>query len=361
LGRRTSLNINMEEQLVETKKSDKGRWLIFFISLFALIVLAITFGFSYIYYQIYSPADKGNGEQSLFSVAKGESVKAIAAKLRSENFIRSQFWFEAYVWYEKQQANLQAGDYALSPNLSIPEILQIITGGKVISNEIQVTFPEGFDASQIKDRLLENGIKSASALDQEKIDGFQLQYKFLGEVSPDLSLEGFLFPDTYRFNKDIKKEEIIKKFLDNFDKKLTPAWRAEIERQHRTIYEVVTLASIVQQEALNEQEMPTIAGIFLNRLKIGMALESDATVNYITGKKDRQVTSDDTKIISPYNSYLNKGLPPTPISNPGIEAIKAAIYPQQSDYLYFLHPLNSPAVYSKTLDEHNWNKAKYLK
>lgn len=354
-------NTNLQNQVTEIKKSGRGKWLIFFISLFSLMVLVIAFGVSYIYYQIYSPADKGNSEQALFSVTKGESVKAIAAKLRSENFIRSQFWFELYVWYEKQQANLQAGDYALSPSLTIPEILQIITGGKVVPNEIQITFPEGFSASQIKDRLLENGITFASAIDQEKIDWFQLQYKFLGGVSTEKSLEGFLFPDTYRFNKDIKKEEIIKKFLDNFDKKLTPAWRAEIERSQRTIYDVVTLASIVQQEALNEQEMPTIAGIFLNRLEIGMALESDATINYITGKKDRQVTSDDTKIISPYNSYLNKGLPPTPICNPGVEAIRAAIYPQQSDYLYFLHPLNSSAIYSKTLEEHNINKAKYLK
>ena len=256
---------------------------------------------------------------------------------------------------------MQAGTYALSPNMNIPDILQTITGGKVIPNEVQITFPEGFTLEQIKQRLIESGVESASSFGDEKIDGFQVQYKFLGEVSSENSLEGFLFPDTYRFKKDVKEDEIIKKFLENFDKKLSPELRAEISRQGKTIYQVVTLASIVQQEALDAEEMPMIAGIFWNRLQKGMLLQSDATVDYATGKKARQASSDDLKIQSPYNTYLYPGLPPTPICNPGIEAIKAAIYPQQTDYLYFLHPLNSPAVYAKTLDEQNKNKAKYLK
>ncbi len=353
--------IGMENQIIEIKKSDKNKWFILFISFFALLVLILTAAVSYAWYEIYTPVDKNNSQQSFFMVEKGNSVKEIAAKLRSENFIRSQFWFKVYVLAKKQGVNLQAGEYALSPNLSIPEILQIITGGKVIPNEVQITFPEGFTLNQIKARLLENGIGSAGDFDGEKIDGFQIQYKFLSDISSEKSLEGFLFPDTYRFNKDIKKEEIIKKFLDNFDKKLTPAWRAEIDRQKKTIYDVIILASIIQQEALSDEEMPMISGIFWNRLKKGMLLQSDATVNYSTGKKVRQVSIDDTKIQSPYNTYLYPGLPPTPICNPGEAAIKAAIYFQQSDYLYFLHPLNSPAVYAKTLEEHNRNKAKYLK
>ena len=237
----------------------------------------------------------------------------------------------------------------------------ILSGGQVIDNSAQITFPEGFTLKQIKDRLIENDIVAAQEFNGEMVDGFQLQYKFLSDLPSGTSLEGFLFPDTYRFDKEIKKEQIIKKFLDNFDKKLTPDLREKISRQNKSLYEIINLASIVQQEAVGEEEMPMIAGVFANRLRIGMALESDATINYITGKKMRQPLLEDTKIKSPYNTYANRGLPPTPICNPGLAAIKAAIEPAVSDYLYFLHPLNEPAVFSKTLDEHNKNRIKYLK
>jgi len=351
----------MNNEKTEIQKLSKKRLFILFTSFFALLILIFVFCVAYFWYEVYLPPDRNNTQQSSFIVQKGETVKEIAAKLRVENFIRSSFWFEVYVWYKKQGSALQAGEYAISPSLNIPEILQIITGGKVIPNEFQITFPEGFTLNQIEERLAENGIVSAGGLASEITDDFYLQYKFLSEISSKDSLEGFLFPDTYRFKKDISKEDIIKKFLENFDKKMTPELREEISHQEKTIYQIVTLASIIQQEALEEKEMPMIAGIFWNRLKIGMFLQSDATVNYATGKKARQASADDLKIQSPYNTYLYQGLPPTPICNPGIVAIKAAIYPQASDYLYFLHPLNSPAVYSKTLEEHNRNKAKYLK
>ncbi len=353
-------NINITNQTVEIQKPGKKWWLIFLVSFVTLLILAAAAGAAYVWYQIYIPADSNNSQISKLIVESGRSVKEIGASLRQENFIRSEFWFEIYIWYKKQQANLQAGQYALSPDMNIPEILQTITGGKVIPNEVQVTFPEGFTITQMKDRLLENGVPSGAALEEELIDGFQVQYKFLSGVAQENNFEGFLFPDTYRFKKDISRAEIVKKFLDNFDKKLTPEMREEISQQGKSIYQIVILASIVQQEALEEKEMSMIAGIFWNRLKLNILLQSDATINYATGKKARQVSADDLKIQSPYNTYLHAGLPPTPICNPGIEAIRAAIYPQQSDYLYFLHPLNSPAVYSKTLEEHNKNKAKYL-
>ncbi len=353
----------MADKITEKIKSvgSPKKWAVILISVVLFLILAGGGGAAYTYYQIFSPLDKNSFQTLIFVVEKGSGVKTISAKLQEENLIRSQFWFKTYVWYKDQGANLQAGQYALGPNLNIPEILDIITGGRVIVNEAQVTLPEGFSARQIEDRLVESGIESAASLNDEVIDGFQMQYKFLSEISPDKSLEGFLFPDTYRFKKDIKKEEIIKKFLENFDRKLTPNMRAEIDRQRKSIYQIVIMASIVQQEALNEEEMPMISGIFWNRINKGILLQSDATVNYATGKKDRQVFAQDLAIDSPYNTYKYTGLPPTPICNPGLAAIQAAIYPPPSDYLYFLHPLNQSAVYAKTLDEHNKNKAKYLK
>jgi len=337
-------------------RKPKKIWLILF-SFLTLLILAGIGSVFYVYYQVFSPADFAEAE---FVAQKGEGVKEIAAHLEEQGFIHNAFWFETYVWYKKEGSSLQAGKYLLLPGMNIPDIMDALAGGKYLSDEISVTFPEGFDLAQIKGRLAESNL-GANGLDHLTAGDFKIQYKFLDDTPDQKTLEGFLFPDTYRFKKEITDIDIVKRFLDNFDKKLTPQMKAAISEQDREIYEVMILASIVQQESQSESEMKAVAGVFTNRLRIGMALQSDATVNYATGKSLRQPTADDITVQSPYNTYINKGLPPGPICNPGIAAIEAAIWPDQSDYFYFLHPLNSPAVFSKTLDEHNKNKAKYLK
>ncbi len=351
----------MENQTAESLSTKRSRGIIFGAAFLFVFILAILGTALYGSWRVWQPINRQDIKTEEFLVASGASVKEIAQKLAERNFIKSPFWFKVYVWANRKESALQAGNYALSRCFNTAQIVEMFTGGQVILNEAQLTFPEGFTSKQIKERLLEGGLAAAQGLDEAAVVDFQVQYKFLTDVPGSAGLEGFLFPDTYRFKKDLKKEEIIKKFLDNFDKKLTPDLRAEISRQGKTIFSVITLASIVQQESMNEQEMPLIAGVFARRLSLNMALESDATINFITGKKDRQPLYEDLKIKSPYNTYLNRGLPPGPISNPGLAAIKAAISPQTTDYLYFLHPLNGPTVFSKTLDEHNRNKAKYLK
>jgi UPF0755 protein len=353
--------LNNSNQAVEPPKPARKKGVVFFaLGTLVILILGISSAV-FAYWEMYRPLDLSDIAQNNFIVKKGEGVKEIAAALENEKLIRSAFWFETYVWLKKQSANLQAGEYSISKSFSAADIVSLMTGGKVVSNETQITFPEGFALLQIKERLQEKGFNVDDQLNGKKAGDFQLQYKFLNGVPENADLEGFLFPDTYRFHKDAKAEDIIKKFLDNFDKKLTPDMRQKISVQDKNLYNVIILASIVQQEAIGEQEMPLIAGVFANRLQIGMALQSDATVNYVTGKKDRQPTWGDTKVQSPYNTYLYKGLPPGPICNPGVAAIEAAISPQSTDYLYFLHPLDNPTVFSKTLDEHNRNKVKWLK
>lgn len=339
----------------------QNRGFIFFILLPALAGLIVLFSVSFACFQIFLPPDRRSYDSFEFEVKKGQGVKEIGWALKEQNLIRSPFWFETYVWLKRESSSLKAGKYSLSPSFNLPLIVDALSGGKVILNEARVTLPEGFSLAEIKTKLLEAGVVGAENLEKEKVGDFALQYKFLGEASIKSSLEGFLFPDTYRFKKDAGPEEIVKRFLENFDKKLLPAWREEISRQKKTIYEILTMASIIQGEAGSEAEMPMIASVFYNRLKIGMALESDATVNFATGKNNRQPLLEDLKIKSPYNTYLNKGLPPGPIGNPGEAAIKAAIFPASSNYYYFLHPLNAPAVFSRTGQEHNANRVKYLK
>ncbi len=352
-------SINGNQIIQPSLRNNRGS--IFFVLLLLLVVVLAVLAVIYVSFHIYAPLNLATSEPIEFEVAKCQGAKEIAEELKKQNLIRSPFWFKIYVWSKKLSSSLQAGKYSLSPSWNIPLMVDALSGGKVILNEVQVTLPEGLNLPQIREKLIEAGISAAEKLDKEKIDNYQLQYKFLNEAPVQASLEGFLFPDTYRFKKDAPVTEVVKRFLDNFDKKISPAWREEINWQKKTLYQILILASIVQNEVYSEAEMPIIASVFYNRLKIGMPLESDATINFITNKKMRQPLLEDLKIKSPYNTYLNPGLPAGPIGNPGQAAIQAVIYPASSDYYYFLHPLDSPAVFSKTLQEHNANRAKYLK
>ncbi len=196
---------------------------------------------------------------------------------------------------------------------------------------------------------------------------FKGEFDFLDSKPDNLSLEGYLFPNTYRVFASSSAEEIVYRLLSNFDKKLTPELRAEIKRQGKTIHEIITMASIIEKEApifnqTNIRDAKLISGVFWNRLRIGMALQSDATLSYIFENKKPAHSGAELKVDSPYNSYLYKGLPPGPISNPGMIAIEAAIYPEKTDYFYFLTPLDGSKVYyAKTYQEHLNNKYKYLK
>ncbi len=314
---------------------------ILFIIFVILLILAVAVVLFY-RHQLTVPL-KTVATEMVFNIKKGEGVKEIALHLEREGLIRNKTVFEYYIFFKDWGGNLQAGEYLLSPTLNIPQITKILVGGEALSNEIQITIPEGFTLAQIDARLANVGLIKEGVLKNRP------------------HLEGYLFPDTYRFNKDMTLDEITAKMRNNFDDKLNQErLRQEIQRQGKTIPEVITMASIVQNEAVSDKEMPILAGVFYNRLELDMLLQSDATVNYITKENRRQATLEDIKIDSPYNTYIYFGLPPGPISNPGLSAIKAALFPEETDYLYFLHPLDSEAIFSKTLEEHNGNKDEYL-
>jgi uncharacterized YceG family protein len=164
----------------------------------------------------------------------------------------------------------------------------------------------------------------------------------------------------YFFSKKLTSEEIVKKMLNNFDSQLTLELRDEIAKQGKSLEEVVTMASIIEKEVISEKDRKIASGIFWDRIKNGQPLQSCATISYVLGTNKKQYTFEDTRIQSPYNTYLNQGLPPGPICNPGISAIRAAIYPTNTDYNYFLSdPETGNTVFSKTIEEHNSNKVKY--
>ena len=197
---------------------------------------------------------------------------------------------------------------------------------------------------------------------------YSTEFSFLKDKPKYYGLEGYLFPDTYRIYASSTVSEVVEKMLENFDKKLTPKMRSDIASQGKSIYEVITLASIIEKEAPidyqtnDDHDARVIAGIFLNRLRSGQGLQSDATLSYIYGDNNPTHSGKELEIDSLYNTYKYRGLPPGPICNPGILAIEAAIYPITTDYYYFLTPKGkSEVVYAKTYEEHLKNKYKYLK
>lgn len=247
------------------------------------------------------------------------------------------------------------------------------------AEEIQITTIEGWDNAETAEYLEKLELVRAEDFiaAQKKFD--VSEYPILKSIPEGFGLEGFLFPDTYRLLKPKAAFEagqekiIIGKMLDNFSLKFTQEMQGQADKLKMSVYEIITLASIVESETGRNvvgtterqalaREREIVAGIFYNRLKVGMALQSDATVNYITKKNTPSASLADTEINSPYNTYKYPGLPPGPISNPSLSSIMATLYPKASDYFYFLHKQPSgEAVYSKTFEEHVQNKQRYLR
>jgi len=319
---------------------NKKKFIFFWLSIF-LIVACLGGGYFFIKYQIFTPLNNQPAEQP-FTIEKGDGLREIAAGLEKEELIRNKTYFEYYVLCRGWAARLQAGEYLLSPSLNITQIAETIVKGEAASQEITVTIPEGFTLKQIDARLTKAGLIEA------------------GKLVKQSQLEGYLFPDTYRFNQEATLDEIISKMRDNFDRKLSQDLKDEIARQGKTIKEIIIMASLLEKEVAIEQDRQIVSGIFWQRLKDNYPLQSCATIAYILGIDKWRYSVTDTKVESPYNTYQNIGLLPGPICHPGLSAIEAAVYPEPSDYYFFLSKPDGETVFSKTLEEHNENKAKYL-
>lgn len=327
------------------------------VLLFLLIAIIILAGI-YVWKGIYLPIDKNSKERIAFAIKKGEGTKEIATNLEKERLIRMATLFRIYTIYKGVSDKLQAGEYLLSPSMVIPEIAEKFVSGDVIKETI--TIIEGWDLRDVAEYLAEKGFVKNEFLELTKQD-FSGEYDFLEDKPKDLSLEGYIFPDTYKMKKGETLEDITNKTLQNFDKRLTQELRQEIKNQNKKIFEIVTMASMIEKEVKTPEDKKIVSGILWKRLENSIPLQVDATISYITGRKGDSVSIEETKIDSPYNTYKYKGLPLGPISNPGLESIIASIYPENSDYWYYLSTPEGKTIFSKTLEEHNIAKAKYLK
>jgi len=331
------------------------------ISLIFFILAAVAGSFFYFFNQMtYS---HGRGSQTvLLVIAKGDNAFTVGKKLQAEGLISQEIYFVAYVWKAHLFHSLVAGTYEVNPTLAIPEIAKILSGGEVLNNRIVITFPEGLTMAQMADLITAKGLDGSGFLALAKNPPTDLakQYDFLAGLPPNATLEGYLFPDTYFFAKDATAQNIVEKMLANFNVKLTADMRTQIAGEQKTIRQIIIMASIIQGEVRSAADMKTVSGIFWNRIAAGVRLQSDATLEYVLGTNKLQHSTVETQTQSPYNTYQVVGLPPGPVSNPGIAAIDAAINPTQSDYFYFLtDPKTGQTIFAKTYDEHVANKAKY--
>ena len=328
------------------------------VILLAAVIVIVSISISQWWSQNLKPVS--DSEQTrVFVIEQGMNAKEVAHSLENNNFIRNAKAFEFLCKLEKADTKLMAGVYNLAPSMSSREILEVLLKGPV-PDVVRVTIPEGYTLEEIIDLLVANGLGTKQEFYQAMLSFNADDYEFLKEVPiTEKRLEGFLFPDTYFFAKDSEPKAILAKFLDRFEKELTEEALARLKQLNISIYTWVTKASIVEREAAKAEERPIIAGVFENRLNIGMALESCATVQYILNERKPVLSLEDIAIDSPYNTYKYSGLPPGPIANPGHASLNAVLYPAQTKYLFFVAKNDGSHAFAATFEEHLQNVRKY--
>jgi UPF0755 protein len=277
-----------------------------------------------------------------FTVEIGESAATIAAKLEEQQLISDPNIFRLFLRYNGLDASLEAGDYELRRNMNMREIAQALQ--KANFEEVIIAIPEGLRAEQIAELLTGQGIMDGSVFLATVRQGVGVDHPLLADRPPGASYEGYLFPDTYRLPAKASPEDLISRMLNNMASKIPPNAFELAAGQEYTFYEILTIASVVEREAIVPAERPTIASVYLNRLAQGMYLQADPTVQYAMGYQTdtgqwwkTPVTLEEySQVNSPYNTYLNGGLPPGPIANPGADAINATLQPAQTSYLFFM-------------------------
>jgi UPF0755 protein len=332
-----------------------------YISIVILLVL-LALGYIYVEKKITSRASNSDVART-FEIKEGEGVNPVASRLDQDGLVSNRLWFEIYIWSRHKESNMVAGTYDLKPDMTIPEIVDIITSGKGKKEDQAVTFIEGWDDNQSGEYLAGRGISGKEDfLNEAKlVEKYRPYFAFLQDLPKDRTLEGYLFPDTYNvIQGKTTPSQLIYRMLTNFDNKLTDSLKTDIKKSKHSLDDIVIMASIIEREVPKETDRKIVSGIFWKRIQQKQALDSCATISYILGVNKKQYSYEDTRIDSPYNTYINRGLPPGPIGNPGITAIMAALYPQESDYYYFLSdPKTGETVFSRTLDEHNQAKVEH--
>jgi UPF0755 protein len=322
----------------------KNVWIALPLLLLALFVAAGT-----AFLVLSRPADPSTQETKRFIIPRGQAVSIIGERLEEDGLIRNSLVFRMIVQKEGLRNKIQAGSFDLSAGMNTTEIAQALTQG---TNDVWVTIPEGWRREEI-----------ARSLTEQELDSFDpKEFDYLSQGK-----EGRLFPDTYLVPRQTTEEQLVGLLERTFERKVTEDLAAEIESSPYDFEDALIMASVVEREARGAEEMKVVAGILWNRIELGMPLQADATLQYAKGLNLQDgswwspPTAADKKLASPFNTYLHPGLPPRPISNPGLNAIQAALHPAETPYLYYIHDLEGNIWYAETLDQHNANVNAYLR
>lgn len=352
-------NQQKERSEFEVEQKGAGGSNILVISCMGIIGVLLLIG--YFFYNLqptHSRGTTGITDQGIeFIIAKGEGFREISGRLSKNSLIRSISVFKLYTLITGNAHQMKPGVYQLSGMMSIPEIVrEIVAGGK---NDVLITIPEGSTLKDIEGILVEKDIIREGELTHFDIKTIAEEHPFLEKMT---TLEGLLFPDTYRFERETSVKEIVRIMLNTFGRKAWP-----LLENRSTWYNTLILASLVEREVITFHDRQIVAGILEKRMKQKIPLQVDATVSYVKcegkflGCAGIVMVRGDTRIASPFNTYQHLGLPPSPIANAGESAIKAVLAPIATPYFYYLSAAKSGAtLFSKTLDEHNEKRVKYL-
>lgn len=288
---------------------------------------------------------------SVIELTTDDDFSTISSKLSEAGIIKYPTLFNLYLNIAKSDTEFSPGEYEVSAKLDYPAIARALRKGVGVRDTVRVTIPEGYTTVQIVNVLSTRGVCSAADL-YEVIRNDDFDYDWIDQTGEgDLRLEGFLFPDTYEFYKDDDPHSVINKLLSNFDRRYDADLRADAEAGSFSLRDLVIIASMIEREAYLDEERPVISAVIHNRLSNPKYsfLQIDATLAYILG---RAPTDNDLTIDNVYNTYLYKGLPPTPIANPGLSSLEAALYPADSDYYFYVARSDGSHIFSRTDEEH---------
>ncbi len=300
------------------------------------------------------PMSSSATERMAFSVKKGESAREIGTNLFEKKIIVSDSAFTRYVKEKNVADQLKSGLFVLKPSETIPELVEVLVGKRV--EELSITIPEGYTVKDISDVLKEKNLVQGNAF-VDCTEKCEFPSPLLRDRKEN-SLEGFLFPSTYFIDPStFTPESFINRLISTFEKKIAPY---EKDIPDGKLYDILIMASMIEKETRTEEERPIVSGILWKRLENHWYLGVDATLRYYKDDWVNEITYADLEDRNPYNTRKTLGLPPTPIANPGESSLKAAIYPKESEYWYYLHDKDGNIHYAKTLEEHEQNKVKYL-
>ena len=290
------------------------------------------------------------GENIIITVEPGMTNADIATLLQNKKMINSPVFFRLQSKFARMERSLQAGEYEIVSGMSNWEIIDLFSKGQVRHKTL--TIPEGYTIEQIAKKIEESGLGSAEEFKKAAKDYAPYSYMETSNNNVIFKAEGFAYPSTYYLSPGSAEKEILAIMVKEFDTQLTEDIRQKAKDKNMSIRDLVNLASLVEKEAVFPEERPVIAGVFLKRLQTQMPLQSDTTIQYILGVQKKEISIADTKIDSPYNTYLYAELPPGPIASPSISTINAVLDPKQTNYLYFVADLEGHHHFTETYQDH---------